>query len=194
MNCYFIQKKSQYDQYKKSVAGQIFLKNNLPDQVFKNRFTQYYFDEFTWCLSDEFMNDLKKLMKISNDDHVLMAVLDPNPEKYYYKNFDYYNWAVISSKCNSDEYYSLISKEPLGSPADTIVDNSETIVWLPTSMQWAIYGNSFSGLTVLGTNLKVDRKTAWRALNDEYLKVIKLNYEGSDFEYFKKKLVDNFSK
>lgn len=170
-------------------------KRELPDQVFKKSFADYFFDEFDWSLTDEFWVEIKKLAEVSKDSHILLAVLDPDPETYYFKNFRYYNWAMMPAQCSPDDYFSLLLREPTENSNDAVYLDANTVVWLPPSMNWAIWGNRSLGMTVLSTDISVTSASAWNKISPDYLAAISLNFtEKRYFDRFIRKLSLNYVK
>ncbi|MFX3617839.1 MAG: hypothetical protein ACE3JK_09940 [Sporolactobacillus sp.] len=141
------------------------LKANFPKFVFKRKYNYYSFNEFDRAISEDLWTDIKRLSKMSEDFKVLLAVIDPDPEQYFKRYFGYYNWAEIPVDTSEDDYINLLFKEPPSSPADAIVFNSELIVWMPLSMQWAIFANRSYNLCVLATDCQPKLDASWGTLN-----------------------------
>lgn len=195
INFSYVQTRSKFNKYKKLIDAIVAPKKKLPDQVFKKTFSDYFFDEFDWSLTDEFWDEIKKLTEVSNDSYVLLAVLDPDPEKYYFKNFHYYNWAVIPVESSSDDYFSLLLREPSENPNDAVHLDSNTVVWLPSSMTWVIWGDRSLGMTILGTDIPVLSSSAWNRLSPDYLETISLNFTKKEyFSNFIRRLSLNYVK
>ena len=131
------------------VEKSFLLKESLPSQVFQSGFNWFAFEEFDWALSNEFWPSIQKLAIASGDSSLLMAVLDPEPEGYFMKEFGYYNWADVPVSISQDDYWNLLNVSPEGSPADSVLVNSEKLIWLPHSAAWAIRGERSSGVCVL---------------------------------------------
>jgi hypothetical protein len=109
-------------------------------------------------------------------------VLDPNPVEYFYKEFNYYNWMKLPVNLSPDEYLDVLELGPEESPADAVLYNSYTVIWLPPSMKWAIWGERSYGVCVLGiqdvnngTGLLQILKT-WRSFDKTVLSWVELNF------------------
>ncbi|WP_310829396.1 hypothetical protein [Paenibacillus pedocola] len=63
----------------------------LPEQIFKLPFKRIKVFDFDAVMSFSFWNELERLMALSGDSNILMAVLDPHPVNYYYQEFAQYN-------------------------------------------------------------------------------------------------------
>lgn len=92
---------------------------------------------------------IKPLMIASQDTHVLVAVLDPNPINYFYPTFGCYNFAKFPVSITGHDYWDTLQTDPKDSPADAMLFNSETVVWVPLSAKWAIWGERSFGTCVL---------------------------------------------
>lgn len=135
----------------KSIVEECFLtKAQLPDQVFRPGFDNFSFDEFDWAMSGDFWPVLQSLCLSSGDDSCLIAVIDPDPVGYFKYNFDLFSWINISMDIDQRDYWDLLNKCPNDNKADSILANSEKVVWVPKSKSWAIWGERSSGLLVLG--------------------------------------------
>jgi hypothetical protein len=128
----------------------------LPYRVFKDNYSHYLFEEFDWALSEEFWDSIKKIANLVNDSHIILGVIDPHPVEYYFKEFNYYNWAEIPLECSSQQYYDFLWTAPESSQADSIVLNSNTIIWASPSMKWGVWGDRSYGVCVLAFRKDVE--------------------------------------
>lgn len=126
------------------------LKKELPENMFTNQYDNFFFSEFDLWGSASFWEILQNLTKHYEDTHVLVAVLDPHPEKYFYAHFNHYNWVNIPITVNDDEYFDIITSDPLDSPADALMYNSIKVVWTSESNNWVMYGDRDVSLIVVG--------------------------------------------
>ena len=122
----------------------------LPDQVFREEFKFFGFESFDLAMADDFSPVIQELAETSGDDSVLMAVLDPDPSSYYKKEFGYYNWAEVPVSISGDAYLDLLNEHPEGSPADSLHVNSYTVIGVPKSAKWAVWGNRSYETCVVG--------------------------------------------
>jgi len=66
-------------------------KGLLPNQVFNQKYSNFLFEDFDMTMAPDFWNsNIKPLMLISQDTHILVAALDPSPERYF-QLFNCYN-------------------------------------------------------------------------------------------------------
>lgn len=137
---------------------------SFPKNPFLNFYENFSFEEFDWTLCDEFWTNIQNIALQSGDKYLLMAVLDPDPVRYYKNEFGYYNWSIIPTSASKNEYWKFLNNHPEESPADAIFINSEKIVWLPQSRNWAIWGERSYELCVLGHRKDIEINT-WKDIN-----------------------------
>lgn len=159
----FIHDDQIFSAVRKGVSSAVDLERALPDRPFRKSFESYSFEEFDWALSAEFWSSAKALARTSGDQAIIMAVLDPDPVRYFKAAFGFYNWAKLSVDLDKDDYWAFLNQAPAKSPADSVLGNSERIVWLPPSEQWVIWGERSSGLCVLASN-QGHQSVPWKSL------------------------------
>lgn len=166
-------------------------KNQFPNQVFSDSYAGYKFEEFNYVLSDEVWNTLQRLAIATNDDFVYVAVLDPSPDEYYYKEFGYYNWIKLPINLTADQYFNMLDFGPKESPVDAILFNSYTVVWFSPSLKWGIWGERNIEVCVIGfIDETVESKltsilNTWRPLNEVVSSWIQLNFSRNETAYEK---------
>lgn len=117
------------------------VKRRLPEQVFKVPFFGFICQDFDGTMSTNFWDILlQPLGKNLNDSHILTAVLDPDPKRYFYHNFGYYNIFNLPINTTGAEYLKSLATGPSKSQADAVLYNSEVVVWVPNGGKWAIWG------------------------------------------------------
>ncbi|WCK55593.1 hypothetical protein PP175_06515 [Aneurinibacillus sp. Ricciae_BoGa-3] len=146
----FLIERDEYENLNALVKKVFFVDNHLPNRVFQKDYKHFFFLEFYSAMDETFWDNLKQLAKLTNDKFVLMAVLNPDPLSYYFKEFNYFNWTKLPIELSSDDYMNILNLAPDESPADSIIDNSYTIVWISPSMEWAIWGERDNGVCVIG--------------------------------------------
>jgi len=124
----------------------------LPEPVFQPQYGCFQFTEFDATMADQFWPVLWGLMRAFGDEHCSLAVLDPDPLKYFFAQFKRYGALRFELGNTADDYYNALSSEPDGSPADALLYNSEVIVWLPDSRKWAIWGERSLGIAVIAAD------------------------------------------
>lgn len=169
---FFIKNKDEYNKIREMVSEIFKIESSLPNQVFSKKYEDFKFEQFDLVMRGDFWNTLKQLAIQTNDDNILLAVLDPKPEEYYYKEFNYYNWIKFPVDLSVNEYYEILQYGPENSPADAVYYNSFTIVMFSPSMKWAIWGERWSGICIIGFQDKTYSKkllpllSSWCSLDD----------------------------
>lgn len=145
-----ITKEADFKEIDTLVRKVFLLEGDIPDQVFNPPFDNFLFQEFDWALTPNFWDSAIQPFSLALEDaYVVVAVLEPNPVNYFYQNFGYYNWFKYPPTINGRDYWKILEKGPKESPADALLFNSETIVWLPASLKWAVWGNRSYGLCII---------------------------------------------
>lgn len=149
----FLSRETEFECWRRLVAGVLNDEIRLPASPFTKRFRRYSFEEFDWLLSADCWPVLANLAKASGDTNILMAVLEPDPVRYFRTEFGIYNWAVLPIDAQKDAYWTFLNLAPDGSPADSVLANSETVLWMPPSQKWVIWGERSLGLCVLASEI-----------------------------------------
>ncbi|KXI47095.1 MULTISPECIES: hypothetical protein [Bacillus cereus group] len=184
-----IKNKEVFDKWKHELDGMIHFDLSLPNQVFQNDYGNYMFGEFDSLMYDDGWNEIRKLAQTTHDSFVIMGVLDPHPEEYYYKEFGYYNWLKLPCDLTGDQYMDVLEEYPQDSMADSIMHNSFVVAWFPPSKEWIIIGDRSYGINILaiknesGLKHKLTPFYNWSSLD----KFISLNFEDEvqDKEFIK---------
>ncbi|WLP58361.1 hypothetical protein [Bacillus pumilus] len=146
----FIRSEREFKFYQNLVDHVFDTNKELPQQVFRKTFNCFLFQEFDWALSDDILPTIKELSTVTQDKEFLTAVLQPDPTDYYLKEFGYYNWLKASVDISGEDYVNALWTHPKGSIADNIITNSNIVVWLSHSLQWAIWGDRDMEICIIG--------------------------------------------
>lgn len=197
-NSFFVQKYEDY-QIAFLLLNKVFhIQKKLPNQVFKTPFSGFLFQDFDWTLTKDFWDTfLSPLGNVFKDNYILTAVLDPDPIHYFHHNFGYYNMIKFPSNSTANEYWKNLEAGPENSPADAILYNSEIIVWIPPSANWAIWAERNHEICILAFASESVQKLAspiaknWKLPNNvinssilkksshEFLRLFSKNYSKS---------------
>jgi hypothetical protein len=172
----FLSRETEFESWRNLVAGVLNDETRLPESPFTKRFSRYSFEEFDWMLSADCWPVLVNLAKASGDTNILVAVLEPDPVRYFKTEFGVYNWAVLPMNVEKDAYWTFLNLAPGESPADSVLANSETVLWMPPSQKWVIWGERSSGLCVLASEINT---VVWKDI--EWANEICLQGESSGF-------------
>ena len=91
--------------------------------------------------SVEFFLHAQRLTKAMGNEHLFLAVLDPDPETYYYAHFKKYPVFKFGLTDSEGSYLRAIDEDPGGSPADAIAYNSAVVLVYPDDFDWVLYGD-----------------------------------------------------
>jgi hypothetical protein len=155
------------------------LEKRLPEQVFRNNFGHFLFEEFDWATTSEFWGTLQHLCKASNDDHVIIAVVAPDPQNYYYRKYASYAWLKLPTTLSDTDYFSALETEPKENPNDALLYSIDTVVWCSPSMKWAIWGERPYGTCVIGFSNEstvIAPQGLWRSAKEALDDFIVLNF------------------
>ncbi|AIZ60916.1 hypothetical protein NSQ10_12240 [Bacillus sp. FSL R5-0432] len=167
----FIRSEEEFKSYQNLVDNVFDQNKMLPQQVFRKNFDCFLFQEFDWALSDDILPTIKELSNVTQDREFLTAVLQPDPTEYYLKEFGYYNWLKTSVNISDEDYVNALWTHPKGYIAGDIITNSNIVVWLSHSLQWAIWGDRDMEICIIGMvstkNSVKNRllKEEWKPLN-----------------------------
>jgi hypothetical protein len=168
-----------FAQIKETLSKVFDLDQRLPKQVFRKKFGYFLFEEFDWAMTPEFWGTLQHLSKASNDDYVIVAVVDPDPQNYFYNEFGFYNWLKLPMTLSNMDYFFALETGPEESPADAILYNTRIIAWCSPSMKWAVWGERTYGTCIIGFS---DESTAivpqgiWRSAEQALYDFIPVNF------------------
>lgn len=184
----------------KNLINTIFITNSaLPNQVFHKEYSNYLFQKFDFTMTDRFWDDISRLAKLTHDDFVLMAVLNPDPKRYYYKEFGYFNWVKLDLSISPDTYLDILNFSPKDSPADSIFVNSYIVVWVPPSMKWGIWAERENEVSVIGFREETYKDSLkeiinnWKPIDQDIVDWIGLNYKNLSIpKKIKEKLFLNY--
>jgi hypothetical protein len=176
--------------------GAFYYEERLPNQVFKIPFQNIFACDFDKAMGYSFWSELKRLANLAGDSFILMAVLDPHPVEYYYKEFSQYNWCILTNGTTADEYWNTIEQGSEESPADAILFNSEVVVWLSPSMKWAIWGERSYGICIIGFNYEINGFTSelLTTIDTAITDMVSLNFRNNVPVIISSSLIKNYKK
>lgn len=183
-NTFAISKTKEFEEFQRYIKVTFNSNQRLPEQIFNTSFSGFVFEEFDWAMSADFWNTIQQLAIVSQDSFILSAVLEPHPIDYFYKEFGYYNWFKLPIELSSEDYWDVLQLEPEDSPADAMLYNSEVVVWVSSSMKWAIWGERNLGICVLafknGNKIIKDHPPIgkWRFVEEALTDLLPINFYG----------------
>jgi hypothetical protein len=115
---------------------------HLPGQVFKEPLSHFVFIQWDDVYNTgDFFEKIKSFLASTGESRWFLAVLDPDPEVYFFRHFGKYPFVEISTGDTFESYRQLLQSDPGDSPADAVAHNSTVAVLYSDSGQWAIYGD-----------------------------------------------------
>lgn len=197
---FFIKDIKEFQSANKNLRNIFNTNKELPHQVFNQRCDYYLFEEFYWGMCEEFWPTVQYLTKIFREKEVTVAVLDPHPTNYFYKEFGYFNYLQLPTSLSSEEYRKVLEIGPEDSPPDAPYYHSEKIVWFSSSKKWAIWGERSLDICVIGFNEAVlldhlmKSPSKWSYLNEDVEDLIGLNFRNMTLpQDFKDSLSKNYA-
>ncbi|WP_139488178.1 hypothetical protein [Brevibacillus dissolubilis] len=149
---HLMKEKKEFEKAYQFITKVFDAKKRLPEQVFHINFQKTLVFDFDMAMSESFWMEIERLKAASKYTEVFLAVLEPDPVDYYLHEFHYFNWCCFPDSTTPEECWDTLEQGPAESPADAILYNSEIVVWLPTSMKWAIWGERKYGVCILAFN------------------------------------------
>lgn len=86
-----------------------------------------------------FLEKLQTMVAATHCSHWYLAVVEPDPEDYFFHHFGKYPVLRISASDEPDAILSALHEDPGGSPADAMAYNSRILWIFPADESWAIY-------------------------------------------------------
>ena len=136
-----ITSRSEFDSEMRKIDELVDRNATLPEQVFRPKASAFYVIDFDQLWSEEFFSDTQRLTVKAGDTVFTFAVLNPDPDSYYYAAFGKFPFLRFTNRDAADSYVTALHDDPGGSPADAIAYNSDVIVIYPRSQRWVIYGD-----------------------------------------------------
>ncbi len=174
-----IKEKGEFEEVSRLISNVFYEEKCLPDQVFKSSFRNTVVLDFDHLMSYSFWSELEHLTNIFDESHIITAVLDPHPVNYYYKEFSYYNWCIFNKETTAAEYWDNLQQSPTDSPADSMSIHSNVVVWLPSSMKWALWGERNYGIGILKFNDDMGdySSESWFTMDQAIIDLVSLNFK-----------------
>lgn len=160
----FLHEEVAYRYHRGEVATIVDVTRRLPQLPFRQPYLLQGFDDMDWAMSAEFWQVLQDLAVFSNDNEVVIGVIDPDPETCFKKHYGYYNWASLSVAASNEDYWYLINHSPAASPADSILVNAEVVIITAPSKAWAVWCQRDTNLCLLAL-IDSAKKVRWNGID-----------------------------
>jgi len=150
---YFITDVGVFAGMRALVGSIVDLDARLPSSPFKKSWLLGGFDETDWAISGPFWPELQKLASQSEDDIIILAVLDPDQLSSFHQEFGYYKWATIPTTATENDYWKIIDATPNEENCDSVLIGGGVIVLTVPSGKWAIWCERECEIMVLGSSM-----------------------------------------
>lgn len=142
----FVRNKPELEGYLRFVREAFQLQNRLPDQVFRENFTEFWVStEFPYTLSGPFWEDMQNSVLNTGEQQITVVSLDPDPDACLQWG-GRYNAFKMSINASDDDYWQVLNIQP----NEMLFSN--IVVHVPESLEWAIWSSSDLELCILGFN------------------------------------------
>lgn len=135
----------------------------LPQQVFQGSLNHTSCFEFELFSGPEFWGLVQNIARTYADTRIVVAVTDPDPEGYFYKEFGEFGAVELDVDLDADGYFNSLAAFPDGWPVDSILQNSECLVWFGEGSRRLIWGERSVGIAILGTQDLLDVQSLARS-------------------------------
>ena len=138
---------------------------NFPENVFSTAFQFYVGFNHDLIYKEAFFDGLKIFISSLGNEDFTFYTIDPSPQKYFFKHFNKYSIAKITTKDSSEEYNNFLLKDPGDSPADAMQYNSELVAIYSISTRWAIATSKDWEVGIVGFNSLNDKINFIKSFN-----------------------------
>ena len=147
----FVMDTEAFKQYQARIDGLIRREKRLPENVFKGSLTHFVFihADDLFHTQDPF-GKMKSFVTSISEERWFLAVVEPDPEDYFFRHFGKYSIIEMSVNDTTDEYRRILLEDPGDSPADAIMINSTIMMLASDSGRWAIYVDQGMELAIAG--------------------------------------------
>ena len=148
---HFISDVKTYARWKSLVNRCVHTDRRLPSQVFVESFGHFRFEEIDWLMSSDGWAWLQSMCRRSGDEQLLMGVIEPDPETYFHAAFGVYSWIELSPDMSDEGYSNARWLAPKESHTDHMQYMARSLVWVPASGQWVVWGDRDYEVCVLAS-------------------------------------------
>lgn len=126
----------------KCIDDMIHRSEELPRNVFKEKFTHFLFIQFDDLFSGEFYSCLKQyLLDIGEGENVFwISPLIPDPKSYYSVRYNYYGSFEFTLSDSEEDVLTALTQYPEECDGDALTYVSDSLLVSSYSYRWAIYG------------------------------------------------------
>lgn len=172
---YFIKDTQQYQKIWAHVNEVFYTEKRLPDRVFRDNFSCFLVTD-TIALNSGFWAQVQKSHLNTKEQNIFVISLEDTHPNKSYEWFGYFNALQLSISTPPETYDEIVTydfkNESMG-----IIDcfqMSPTAVWVPESLEWAIWQSWDYELCIIGFNSekgadKIPKDPNWYPINNNWM-------------------------
>jgi len=122
----------------------------LPEQVFYKQFTKFAVIDFDEIFSEFFFQNIKKILKEESKYKFTFAVLENDPEEFFFKYCKKYPIFEVTNNDNYEDYLSITRDKLECIPNESLADNAYILTIYPEFLEWVVYGDFNFELGIIG--------------------------------------------
>jgi len=180
----FVRDRIDFERSMERFRSMFLLKCRLPDQVFHPVPETFLFFEFDRLFAPEGWKTVRHLSKISEDQAVNLAVVEPDPD-YFSGHFGYFGLLHLSVDLDWDAAAQVFESAPPDSPADALIYNTRVIALCSDTPNWGMWCERQLGIGVIGIQrhdgealLATPGLLGFFTLEDALVDLVALNFAG----------------
>jgi len=142
---------------KKQTEVNSIIKENafLPNMVFKDEYFNYNFFDFDYIFTEFFWESIQKYLMNNHNKYFTFFVINPHPERYFFKKFGDYGFVDFSEDYSYEMYLDILNHFPRnGSEADVMNVSSKQILIYTQDLKLVIYADRSWETGVLASSCK----------------------------------------
>lgn len=139
-----------FDQIEMSIDRAIDRSKMLPDRVFRSTLKYFLFITFDELYMTLFFNHVKRYLDKVGERAFWLVTIDPDPRSYFFHHFGFYGAFEFLSSDNEDDYVSALNDYPKDNHADSLMSNSNSLVAVSSSGEWAIFSSRDDDIAICG--------------------------------------------
>ena len=150
----FIKNNFEYTKIMNIIKHCFYIEKELPNNVFKNEYKKFLYEDFDLILDEKFLENLKILSKLSKDKYVILGILDKKNQSFY-EHFGCFNVIKIPIDITNKEFEEIIDFEPQ-KEYQSVRYCYNKIIYLSQSEDWIIYCDREFEISILALKNNYD--------------------------------------
>ena len=146
----FVEQKEEFLQERKKF-NHVFKENAiLPENVYNDNFKIFIAFEFDLFFWEFFFFRINEFVKSIGDSNYTYYVVEPSPEKYFYRNFKKYGAGIIDVDSTLEEYSEFINYRLSKKYADTLQESPDVLTLFSPTSTWGLYADRNWEIGIVG--------------------------------------------